>query len=183
MKEKKVLVTVKDMQRYKVLNDVVDKKLKGTEAAQILNLSTVHISRLKQRFLKDGLGGLLRKSISSPPSNKISEATIEEILSLRKEFYCDFNVMHFMDKLHEVHKMPYCYESIRQILIENNLHNPKKKKKVYRQRRRMPEAGMLVQMDSSQHLWLPHIPDKWWLVNMIDVATGEIPYAQFFPSP
>jgi len=181
MNEKKVLITVKDIQRYKVLNDVVEKKLKGTEAAQILNLSTVHISRLKQRLLKDSLEGLLRKSPSSPPSNKISEATIEDILSLHEEFYCDFNVMHFMDKLHEVHKMPYCYESIRQILIKNNLHNSRKKKKVYRKRRRMPNAGMLVQMDSSQHLWLPHIPDKWWLVNMIDDATSEIPYAQFFP--
>jgi hypothetical protein len=182
MKEKRVLVTVEDIQRYKVLNDVVAKKLKGIEAAQILNLSTVHISRLKQRLLKDSLEGLLRKSPSSPPSNKISEATIEEILSLHKEFYYDFNVMHFMDKLHEVHKMPYCYESIRQILIKNNLHNPKKKKKVYRKRRRMPKAGMLVQMDSSQHQWLAHIPDKWWMVNMIDDATSEIPYAQFFPS-
>lgn len=171
---------MKDIQRYKVLNDVIEKKLRGAEAAQILNLSTVHISRLKQRLLKNSLEGLSRKP-SSPPSNKISEAMIEDILSLHKEFYDDFNVMHFMDKLHEVHKMPYCYESIRQILIKNNLYNPKKKRKVCRKRRRMPNAGMLVQMDSSQHQWLAHIPDKWWLVNMIDDATNEIPYAQFFP--
>jgi len=44
MKQQKLLVTMKDIQRYKVLNDVIDKKLKGTEAAHILGLSCVHIS-------------------------------------------------------------------------------------------------------------------------------------------
>lgn len=177
MEKRKLLVTMKDMQRHKVLNDVIEKKLKGIEAALLLNLTPVHVSRLKNKFQKEGFEGLLRKYPSSAPNKKISEENIKQILSLRKEFYYDFNVMHFMDKLHDVHKMPYCYESIRQILIKNNLHNPKKKKKVYRKRRRMPNAGMLVQMDSSQHQWLAHIPDKWWLVNMIDDASSEIPYA------
>ena len=44
----------------------------------------------------------------------------------------------------------------------------------------MPNAGMLVQMDSSQHQWLEHIPIKWWLIIMIDDATNEVPYARFF---
>ena len=177
----KLLVTMKDIQRYKVLKEVLEKKLKGVEAATLLNLTPVHISRLKAKLLKGGLEEILRKPPSLPPNKKISDAEIEIILKLRKELYYDFNVMHFMDKLHEVHKMPYCYESVRQLLISHNLHNPKKKKKIHRQRRRMPKAGMLVQMDSSQHFWLPLVEDKWWLVAMIDDATNEVPYACFFP--
>lgn len=46
----------------------------------------------------------------------------------------------------------------------------------------MPEAGMLIQMDSSRHNWIEHIPEKWWLVAMIDDATNETPYAKFYPS-
>lgn len=177
----KLLVTMKDIQRYKVLKDVIDKKLKGIEAASLLNLTPVHISRLKARLIAGGFEGILRKPPPSPPNRKISDAAAEKILKLRKEFYYDFNVMHFRDKLHEVHKMPYCYESIRQLLIKTNLHSPKKKKQVHRQRRRMPKAGMLIQMDSSQHFWLPLVEDKWWLIAMIDDATNEIPYAAFFP--
>ncbi|MBI4681138.1 MAG: hypothetical protein HY753_08080, partial [Nitrospirae bacterium] len=60
--------------------------------------------------------------------------------------------------------------------------SPKKKKKVFRRRRRMSKAGMLIQMDSSQHQWIESIPTKWWLIAMIDDATNEIPYARFFPS-
>lgn len=40
---------------------------------------------------------------------------------------------------------------------------------------------MLVQMDSSFHYWLPLLKNKWWLIAMIDDATNEVPYAQFFP--
>lgn len=177
----KLLVTMKDIQRYKVLKDVIDKKLKGVEAASILNLSTVHVSRLKAKLLAGGFEEILRKSPPSSPNKKISESEIQKILKLRKELYYDFNVRHFMDKLHEEHKIPYCYESIRRLLIKAKEHYPRRKKKIYRQRRRMPKAGMLVQMDSSQHYWLPLIEDKWWLIAMIDDATNEVPYACFFP--
>lgn len=181
MEQQKLLVTMKDIQRYKVLKDVIDKKLKGSETAHILGLSCVHISRLKKRLFEEGFDSLLRKSPASAPHRKISDQEVKQILSLRKRLYYDFNIMHFMDKLHEVHKIPYCYESIRQILMKNQVHVPRKKRKAYRQRRRMSKAGMLVQMDSSVHYWLPLVEDKWWLLAMIDDATNEVPYAQFFP--
>jgi hypothetical protein len=171
---------MKDIQRHKILKDVIDKRLKGVEAAELLDLTPVHISRLKAKILAGGFEEILRKPSPSPPNKKISSAQAQKIIRLRKELYYDFNVMHFMDKLHEVHKMPYCYESIRQLFIKNNLHSPKKKKQVHRQRRRMPKAGMLVQMDSSQHFWLPLVEDKWWLIAMIDDATNEVPYAALF---
>lgn len=177
----KLLVTMKDIQRYKVLKDVLEKKLKGVEAATLLNLSPVHISRLKTKLLRGGFEEILRKPPPSPPNKKISDADVQKILKLRKELYYDFNIMHFMDKLHEAHKLLYCYESVRQLLIKHNLHSPKKKKKIHRQRRRMPKAGMLVQMDSSQHFWLPLVENKWWLIAMIDDATNEVPYAAFLP--
>ena len=181
MKGEKLLVTKKDIKRFKVLKDVIEKKLRGTEAAQLLNLTTVHISRLKERLLNEGFEGLLRRVACAPPDNKIPNSVINKIMRLRKELYYDFNVMHLKEKLEEIHKLTYSYESIRQILIKNNEYAPKRRKKVHRQRRRMPKAGLLVQMDSSQHHWLPQIKEKWWLIAMIDDATNEIPYARLFP--
>lgn len=181
MKEQKLLVTMKDIQRHKILKDLIDKKIDGSQASELLNLSYVHVSRLKNKLLKGGFEAILRQPPPSPPNKKIPETDIKEILRLRDDIYYDLNIMHFMDKLHDLHQMPYCYESIRQILVANKKHHPKKKKKIHRQRRRMPKAGMLVQMDSSQHYWLPLIENKWWLVAMIDDATNEVPYARFFP--
>lgn len=174
----KFLVTVRDIQRYKVLKDVIDKKLKGSEASLVLKLSYVHISRLKQKVIKDGLQGLLRPR--HPPSNKIPQKTIKAVVFLRQEYYYDFNLMHFKDKLEENHAIKLSYESIRQILIKEGLYLAKKKKVVHRRRRRMPKTGMLIQMDSSQHQWLKIVKEPWWLIAMIDDANNEIPYAQFF---
>jgi len=155
MEERKLLVTMKDIQRYKILKAVIEKRLKGSDAARILNLSYVHVSRLKAKLLEQGFEGLLRRTPSS--------------------------FMHFRDKLEEVHNMSYCYETIRQILITANEHHPRKRRIIHRQRRRMPKAGMLIQMDSSQHNWVSQIEEKWWLIAMIDDATNEVPYVGFFP--
>jgi hypothetical protein len=181
MKGAKLLVTMADIKRHKVLKDVLDKKIRGTEAAQLLGLSVVHVSRLKKRLLRAGFEGLLRRPPTVPPSNKIPDPAIKTILRLRRKIYYDLNVMHFMEKLRALHKMTYSYESIRQILIQHQDHTPRRRKKVHRQRRRMPKAGLLVQMDSSQHQWLPRVQEKWWLIVMIDDATNEIPYARLFP--
>lgn len=179
MKEPKVLVTMKDIQRYKLIQDVLDKKLKATSASQILRLSYIHFLRLKKKVKEHGFESILRRGRKAP--NKISEQLIATIIDLRKKYYYDFNILHFKDKLEEVHKIYLSYESIRKILIHAKDHYPKKKKKIHRMRRRMPKAGMLVQMDSSQHFWLPLVENKWWLIAMIDDATNEVPYAQFFP--
>jgi hypothetical protein len=180
MENQKLLVTMKDIQRHKILNDLIAKKLKGTQAAQILKLTPVHISRLKKRLLKGGFENILRKKPPQPPNQKISHADVQRILELRKSIYYDFNLLHFMEKLREIHKITYSYESIRQILVKAKEHIPKKRRKVHRQRRRMPKAGLLVQMDSSQHRWLPFIEQKWWLIATIDDATNEVPCAGFF---
>lgn len=172
---------MKDIQRYKILKDVVDKKLTGVAAAELLKLTPVHVSRLKQRYLRAGLEGLLRQVPGAPPKNKISAATISQIVHLRRKIYYDLNVLHFKEKLAELHQLSYAYESLRRILIRHGLHQFKPRRKVFRQRRRMPKAGMLVQMDSSYHQWLPQVKEKWWLVAMIDDASNEMPYAQLYP--
>ncbi|MBA7484583.1 ISNCY family transposase ISMex6 [subsurface metagenome] len=179
MKEPKVSVTMRDIQRHRILKDVIEKKLKAIQASVILGLSYIHTLRLKEKVAQAGLKGLLRPGREAP--NKIPDEKIKLIASLYKKYYWDFNIMHFKDKLAQLHNISLSYESIRKILIKENIHQPKKKKIVHRQRRRMPKAGMLTQMDSSQHRWLEHIPEKWWLTAIIDDATNEVPYARFFP--
>jgi len=179
MKEERFIVTMRDIQRYRILKDCLEKRIKATQASHILGLSYIHTLRLKKRVLREGLTGLLR--ISRPSARKIPKKTVRRICYLCREHYWDFNILHFKDKLTEIHNLQLSYESIRKILITEGIHHPKKKKKLYRRRRRMPKAGMLVQMDSSEHRWLESIPERWHLVAMIDDASNEVPYARFFP--
>src|SRR4030066_313597 len=183
----KIVVTMEDIKRYKVITEVIEKRLTLKDASELLFLSYRHAIRLKHKIKDSGLEGILRKIPVSAPNRQTTKQVVDKILKHREELYYDFNIMHFKDKLEEVHNIHLSYESLRQILIKTGKHEPKKKKIIHRQRRpkarieRMPKAGMLVQMDSSQHRWLEHIPEKWWLVAMIDDATNEVAYAGFFP--
>lgn len=172
------VITMKDINRFNVLKDLINRQIKGKEAAMILNLSYVHVSRLKQKVRKYGIKGLMRKKRTA--LNKTPQIIIEKVIELRKRIYSDFNILHFNEKLAENHKIYLSRESLRSILIKAALHSPRKKRIVHRQRRRMPKAGMMLQMDSSLHQWLEHIPEKRWLIAAIDDATNEIPYACFF---
>ncbi len=131
------------------MTDLLEKKIKAKQVSQILGLSYVHTLRLKKKMKEKGIEGLIRRPGSSP--KKIPGAKAKVIAGLYEDLYLpyDFNILHFKDKLEENHKIKLSYPSVRSILIDFNLHFPKKKKKVHRKRRRMPKAGMLVQMDSS----------------------------------
>jgi len=180
-KGQKLLVTMKDIKRYKILKELMDKKLTGSEAALLLGISYVHVSRLKKKLTEGGFETILRHPPPSAPNKKVTNTAVTQILKLRDDIYYDFNIMHFKEKLQELHHIKLSYETLRQILINHKAHKPKKKKKVHRMRRRMPKTGMLIQMDSSEHKWLEHINEDWHLVATIDDGDNNVGSAQFFP--
>lgn len=173
-------LTMKDVKKYEIIKQVIAGQLKNTEAARLLNYHPVHICRLKQRIKALGIKGILRPKLAS--NRKLPDSVKEQVKRLYKNIYYDFNISHFNDKLKENHKINLSYETIRQILVSCQMHTPKKKKLIHRRRRRMPKAGILIQMDSSEHNWLPFIKEKWHLTATIDDATSKILFAKLYPS-
>jgi hypothetical protein len=57
----KLLVTMKDIQRHKILKDVIDKRLKGVEAAELLDLTPVDLV-ITGKSASGGRNGLTFKS-------------------------------------------------------------------------------------------------------------------------
>ncbi len=106
--------------------------------------------RLKKRFVAQALEGLLRKSFPHPPYIRISQELEEEIMRLRTHLYFDSNILHFQEKPLESHGIMLSHETLRRVLMRNGLHTPKAKRKLYWRRRRIPKAGLLVQIDSSR---------------------------------
>ncbi len=169
-----------ELDRLKILSDVLNGKLTLKEASHALHLSYRQVIRLKKKVKEQGIEGLLKKAPPKPPNLKITQELKQVILSLRKEVYSELNLLHFRDKLIELHNIHISYESLRQILIKEGLHEPKRKRRIHRRRWRMPKAGLLVQMDSSLHAWIEDIPEQWWLVCMKDDADGYV-YGRFYP--
>jgi hypothetical protein len=177
---KRYSVTEVDMKRYAILKKWDDGEITLKQCSVLLGLSYRQTLRLKERYLSEGFEGILRKKPDNPPNLKCTKVIEEEVTKLRKELYYDFNILHFKEKLASLHSIFLSYETIRKLLIKKGLHKPRKKKKVYRRRRRMPESGLLVQMDSSQYRWIEDISTPWWLIAMIDDA-DNFAYAEFFP--
>ncbi len=57
---------------------------------------------------------------------------------------------------------------------------PEKYCKIKRKRKKGGAYAALVQMDSSPHRWIKDIPEPWYLIAMIDDASGKIYSAGFY---
>jgi transposase len=176
----KEIFTEESMKRLKALEEVLKGEISLIDASKILKLSYRHTLRLKKRYKQEGLDALRFKKRGR--KKKITEQEQKFIAYLYFQTYEGrLNIMHFKEKIEEEHGIRYSYESIRKILLSTGLKKAKKRKIKYRhRRRRMPKEGMLVQMDSSYHQWLENIPEKWYLIAMIDDASGKVYYARFY---
>lgn len=108
----------------------------------------------------------------------IAVSTVEEVLTLYREKYFDFNVRHFCEKLAE-HSIDLSYTWVKTLLQGAGLVAKQKGRRKHRRKRdRKPLRGMMLHIDGSRHQWFG---DERWhdLIVILDDATGEIYYAQF----
>ena len=128
-KERRFPLTLEEIQRHKVLTELLERKISATRVSEVLGLSYVHISRLKKRMKEMGLEGIMRKPKAS--HRKIPSAKAKVIAGLYEDLYYkyDLNILHFKDKLEEEHKIKLSYPSIRSILIDYDLYHYKEEEK------------------------------------------------------
>lgn len=173
-------ITMKEVRRFEVLRDVERDEISLREGVEMMGISYRQGIRLKQRFKELGFEGIIRKTRDNYPNLKVTAGLNQQIVFLYEKDYWDFNIEHFREKLLEEHNINLCYETIRQILMKSGKHQPKQRKPKYRRRRRMPQSGMLLQMDTSEHKWLPCVDQRWCLIAVIDDATNKVSFAKFF---
>lgn len=181
MDNKRIIMSQKEASRYDVIKKAIEKEIKGTEAARILNLIARHIRRLKKKVEKGGLRGLIHASRGKPGNRKMPGEEREKIKKLINKHYPDFGPTFAAEKLEEIHKIKRDPKTIRAIMIEENLWKPKlKKKQEYRSwRQRRAAFGELEQYDGSYEYWFEDRGPKCCLLAAIDDATGDITRAKF----
>jgi len=168
----------KEITRYQVIKDTLDRKTSNNQASALLGLSKRQIIRLKSKVRRDNLLGIVHGNRGRTPKIAIAKETKEIILNLYISTYNGFNVSHFGEFLKEAHGIDISRETLRNLLLTSGLRSKAKSAPKHRSRRaRMPREGLLIQMDSSDHQWLSETST--WLIATIDDATGEVPYALF----
>ncbi len=92
-----------------------------------------------------------------PSPKRVPLKTVEKVLELYRDKYFDFNVRHFVDKLHHEHDIHLSYSWVKKALQEAGLVKKASKRGKHRKRRpRRPLLpGILLHVDASKHSWLP----------------------------
>lgn len=179
--EEAITLTMKEQTRYEVIKDSLKKLIKVKEAAVLLSLSTRQVYRLRKRVKKEGIKGVIHRLKGKVSFRKMPKETEERIKRLYKEKYFGFNLNHFSEYLNEEENMMVSREKIRQILREAGLYpkKPKKQPKHRIRREPMPQEGLLTQLDTSEHLWLPSLGKNIQLILLVDDATNKLQNGKF----
>jgi len=176
-----IVMSIKDQKVYEQAIQVICKRLTIVEFSQLNNKSYRQARRIVKKVREQGMRGVKHGNIGKIPHNKTSDEDEMDILALLKGDYNDFNLTHFKEMI-EVHEgIKSGKNIIHRIARKNNLvKRPKRKqgKKAYKPRPRMPQEGMLIQFDGSEHEWFGNFKSD--LLGGIDDATGTVVGAEFF---
>ena len=103
------------------------------------------------------------------------------MVELASQHYEGANHTHFTELLREREGIDLSRPTVRRILTRAGIGSPRIRRSTqYRFRRlRMPQAGMLVQLDGSHHAWLEEQRPKFARLLAGDDATGAVVNALF----
>ncbi len=182
MAQKLISMSQKELSRYEVITRLIAKKINGTMAAKLLNLTVRQIQNLKARVKKFGAKGLIHGNRGRESNRKIKQEIIGKVKEYLKEKYYDFGPKFASEKLEENHKIKLGKETVRQIMIAEKLWKPKPRRnnKEYRSwRPRKEQYGEMQQFDGSYEKWFEDRAPERCLLAAIDDGTGKITHARF----
>ena len=171
----------KEQNRLQTLNGVLEKHWPMREAAKIMGVSERQGWRILAAYRKEGAAALAHGNRGRTPANATSPALGQQVITLTMERYCGVNHTHLAELLEEREGITLSRSTIRRLLTRAGMPSPRRGRSPrhrYR-RQRMPQEGMLLQMDGSHHRWLEERGPWLTLFLAIDDATGTVPYAIF----
>lgn len=86
----RITMTMRELDRFKVIQSVADGVLKPWRAAQRLGLTTRQIRRLVARLREGGPRGLVSRRRAKPSNNRLDAVTAKRALAIIRDCYADF---------------------------------------------------------------------------------------------
>ena len=171
-------LSAKEARRVYVLEQLCEGKVSAAQAAEILGLSLRHVKRLKKGFLLQGPSFLVHKNRGRKPSHAIPHQIRQKVIDRVLGPYRGASCQHVAELLAQEKDDPISLsaKTIRRILKEAGipLRHTHKAARRRRSRTRMPQEGMMVQIDASPFAWLEDRGPILHLHGAIDDATGKV---------
>ena len=167
--------------RIQVLNSVLEYQLPIAQAAEIMGVTERHTKRLLAAYRKHGPAALAHGNRGRRPHNAIPEVASAAVVKLASNGYAGANHTHLTELLREREGIDLSRPTVRRILVKAGIGSPRSRRSQQHRfrRRRMPQEGMLVQIDGSNHPWLEDRGPKLTLLIAVDDATSTVAQAVF----
>ena len=164
-----------------VLNRVERGEVTGREAAELMGLCVRQVRRLLAAYRKEGVAAIAHGNGGRRPVHAVGEGLCKLVVEMANGPYVGCNHHHLTELLAEREGIELSRSTVRRILVGAGLRSPRRRRppKHRCRRERMPQEGMLLQVDGSRHDWLQGRGPYLTLVAAIDDATGMVPYALF----
>lgn len=181
MTRETVVLTKQEQHRVHVLTRVHHGALRAREAAVLLGLSLRHLRRLLARLRHHGLAVLAHGHRGRPSPRRLPQAIRAKVITLARTTYGGCNDHHLTELLAEREGLRLSRVTVRRLLRQAGIGSPRTRRPPRHRRRRdrMPQAGLLVQLDGSHHAWLADRGPWLVLLAAIDDATGRVLGAVF----
>ena len=178
---KGLTLTAKEQNRLQVLNGVLERRWSLREAAEVMGVSERQGWRLLAAYRQEGASSLVHKNRGRVPPNATPAATQQRVVALAQERYSGINHTQLTELLAEQEGMELSRPTVRRLLVRAGLSSPRHRRPPRHRcrRQRMPQEGMLLQLDGSHHAWLEDRGPWLTLLLAVDDATGTAPYALF----
>ncbi len=149
------MFTVKEINRLKILQDVIDRNLRPGQAAEMLGITPRHCSRLLKRYRQSGPLDMNNQSRGRTGNRQLPISLTELALNIIRERYPDFGPTLAREKLAENHGIVLGKETLRRLMIKTGLWVPRKQRapKIQQPRSRRACCGELIQIDGCDHHW------------------------------
>ncbi|MCT9119120.1 ISNCY family transposase [Cupriavidus gilardii] len=179
-----ITMTMRELDRCKVVQAVVEDGLMVWRAAEKLGLSRRQVERLVQRYRQDGPGGVVSRRFGQPGHHQLPPGLESRIRGLIRDSYADFGPTLACEKLRERHGIEVSASCVRRIMIDAGFWVPRKLRppKVYQPRHRRACYGELIQIDGSDHRWFEDRAPACTLLVYVDDATGQLMQLLFVPT-
>ncbi len=150
-----VTLNMRELDRLKVIQAVVDTGLKPGRAAERLGVTVRQVQRLVERYRESGAAGLVSRKRDRPGNRRLDEELARRALAIIRDRYADIGPTLACEKLLECHGIRLAKETLRKLMTDAGLWVPRRQRppKVYQPRARRAWLGELIQIDGSEHAW------------------------------
>ena len=174
----------REQARIRVLNSVLEHHLPIAQAAEIMGISVRHTKRLLAAYRRDGPAAVAHGNRGRRPHNAVPEDAAAAVVKLASNGYAGANHSHLTELLQERAGIDLSRPTVRRILVKAGLGSPRSRRSQQHRfrRKRMPQEGMLIQVDGSPHPWLEDWGPRFVILLAVDDATGVVAQAIFYPT-